>query len=363
MDESFAGIAQAGCTGRTSQDAARGVWVGLMSVSDPRDFRLLGGFDGGPSLNGKPILRERNRPCRWRRWLAVGNQPGMLANERERGGVRDCDFVKWLAAADMVTQPEGGIFCGLEQDRGGVDTDEVEAIVEAVLVRAAGEVLAMPSLEIFAEHDGDLEMQMGPLAIDAGSAESHAADLVALGDALAGLGGDFRKVGVERVESATFDFVFDHDITAVIGSPRFAACVNHDAVGRGADFIERIAGCIPAHRGDVDAFVERGVNDISVLTLRPAHESKGSALPRLRFLALEIAVHIHEKILRSPLEECSVFGRPIEQCGVERGRESDDEKSKPQSHGTASGLGAAFFFPNSDSRPMIGNLACKAAIS
>ena len=120
----------------------------------------------------------------------------MLANERERSGVRDCDFVKWLAAADMVTQPESGIFCGLEKDRGGVDADEVEAIVEAVLVRAAGEVLAMPSLEIFAEHDGDLEMQMGALAVDAGSAESHAADLVSLGNSLAGLGGDFRKVGV-----------------------------------------------------------------------------------------------------------------------------------------------------------------------
>lgn len=63
VDESFAGIAQAGCAGRTSQDAARGVWVGLMSVCDPRDFRLLGGFDGGPGLNGKSILRERNRPC------------------------------------------------------------------------------------------------------------------------------------------------------------------------------------------------------------------------------------------------------------------------------------------------------------
>ena len=287
----------------------------------------------------------------------------MLANERERGGVRDCDFVKWLAAADMVTQPESGIFCGLEQDRGGVDADKVEAIVEAVFVRAAGEVLAMPSLEIFAEHDGDLEMQMGALAIDAGSTESHAANLVALGDALAWLAGDFREVGVERVESATFDFVFDHDITAVIGSPRFPACVNHEALGRGADVIERVAGCIPSHRADVDAFVKRGVNDISVLTLRPAHESEGSSLPRLRFLTLEISVHIHEKILRPPLEQGAVFSGPIKQCGVERGRESDDEKSKPQSHGTASGLGAAFFFPNSDSRPMIGNLACNAAIS
>ena len=82
----------------------------MVRVGDPAHFRLAGGLRRRAGLDGKSVLGEGNRPSRRGGWFAIRHEPGMMADERKRGGVRDGDFVKRLAGADVVAQAEGGIF-------------------------------------------------------------------------------------------------------------------------------------------------------------------------------------------------------------------------------------------------------------
>ena len=126
------------------------------------------------------------------------------------------------------------------------------------------------------------------------------------------------------------------------------------------------------HRADVDSFMELDAENPVAVTHRAANESELTALPGLRFFTLEVAIHVHEKILRPSFEQgMIVCGKVHEEFSPQDPKDEKECRDPCSRHccallGVGLGLGAcfraslraasAFFFcsGNSFSLPMIG---------
>ena len=168
---------------------------------------------------------------------------------------------------------------------------------------------------------------------------------------------------VEGINGTAFDIMLDDDVASVVGGAGFMTHMGYSSRSRSSDVIQRFATGVSLCRSDIDAFVELQIDDFLALTLRAPHVAEGSAFPNLRRDALEIAVHIHVKVLRLVLQEGVVVRRKIKHRGLNGPRQGHNEKKLTSDHWAVCFLGAGGFFPNSDSLPMIGNFFCRRAIS
>ena len=81
----------------------------------------------------------------------------------------DGDSEEGLACADELAEAERRVGVGVEEEASGVKAGEVQAVVEAVAVGLLREVSGVPVVEGVAEHEADLEVEVGTLAVDAGT--------------------------------------------------------------------------------------------------------------------------------------------------------------------------------------------------
>jgi len=121
----------------------------------------------------------------------------------------------------------------------------------------------VPFLEMIVQHQIQLDVHMGALAINAIAGVPHDAELIPLLDVLSGVHGDRAQVAIEAVVFATIESMFDHDIPAVIRIARRLAGVHHHARGNRPDGIGRLAAGVALERFDIDAFVQPRVNNFA----------------------------------------------------------------------------------------------------
>lgn len=203
-----------------------------------------------------------------------------------------------LVVFEEVGWCQAGVALGGDEEGGGVDAGEVAAVEVAVAVGAAI-MFNVVVVEVFAEEEGDFEVEVGAAAVDAGSGVAHDAELVAAADGGADGCVDVVEVGVEAVEGAGFGAagVGDDEIVAVVaGEGRFEG-VDNGAVSDGADWVGGFAFGVAGDGRDVDAFVEFG-EDLAVGGgAGVSNEAVGAAFPDLRGGAVlgVVAVDEHEE--------------------------------------------------------------------
>ena len=82
------------------------------------------------------------------------------------------------------------------EERGDVESGEIDPVVDPVVILVR-EMLFVPALEMVAEDEIELDVDVRPLAVDAITGVSHLPDRLAGGDRLSGLGGGRTEVCVE----------------------------------------------------------------------------------------------------------------------------------------------------------------------
>ena len=120
--------------------------------------------------------------------------------------------------------------------------------------------------------------------------------------------------------------MLDDHISPVVRGAGFATDVDNASRSRGPYLVGRIALGVAMHRANVDSFVKLQADYPAAGTHRAANESELAALPGLGFFPFEVAVHVHEKILRPSFEQGPIVcGKVDEGLGP---RDSEDEKKQ-----------------------------------
>lgn len=185
-------------------------------------------------------------------WITL--QPWKFGNTNQDTAEGD------LVSDDGIEIERGGIPVLLEEDLGGIDSDEVASIPWAVIVALTGISFLMPVHEVIVEHEDQFEMKMGSFAGDGLTGvcgAAHDTDGITGLDGLAGaeIFANGREMGIERKDFPTLHLVAQDHINAVIGQGRFFVQVSHRPVGRGINRIDGFPAVIALNTADVDAFM------------------------------------------------------------------------------------------------------------
>ena len=135
---------------------------------------------------------------------------------------------------------------------------------------------------------------------------------------------------VDRVEWAAVPTVLDDNVPSVVRGSRFATDMDNGAGCGGPHLVGRIALGIALHRADVDPFMKLDAANLVAASDRSANEPVLAALPGLGFFALEVAIHVHEKILRPSFEQGVIFrGKVHERLGPQDAEGKQEERLRP----------------------------------
>ena len=106
----------------------------MICFLDPRDDRLGDGCFCGLDFDWNAIARKRYRPCRRICDFALGHEPGIGADEVKVRRILYRDLECWFGASEVIRNFQGGVSVNGEQEGRGIDTREIETVVDAMAV-------------------------------------------------------------------------------------------------------------------------------------------------------------------------------------------------------------------------------------
>src|ERR1051326_1911033 len=108
----------------------------------------------------------------------------------------------------------------------------------------------------------------------------------------AGVYADGTQMCVQAVVTAAVPSVLDHDVFPIIWVAGHEIGVHDFSIGNRANFIKWVAVGVAMQRTNINSFMEAGVDDACRRLLRIATAAVLAALPRARFHAFIIAIHV-----------------------------------------------------------------------
>ena len=111
--------------------------VGVGSVLHPIESRFHRWLVCSHSFYGDAVLGERNSPATRRGWLAIGNDPRVVVNDGEVGGVGDGYLISHILIADVFLEAECGILCGFKKYGRRLHAHQIVSMVDPVFVGGA----------------------------------------------------------------------------------------------------------------------------------------------------------------------------------------------------------------------------------
>ena len=208
------------------------------------------------------------------------------------GRPRHGHFVECFFALEKLRDGQRRIFAQGKKEPRKIEPGQVDAIVDAVVIRIVFVSGIVPCLEVMTEQQIQFEMNVRAFAVEAHAGVTHYRNRFAFVHFFSRMNPHDAEVPVQTVVARSIPPVLDYDVAAVVGIPRDGIHMHDPARSDGMNFIGRFALGVALQGPDVHPFVKTGVDQTGRCLDRVAHEAVLPAFPWRGLFSFVIAFYI-----------------------------------------------------------------------